>query len=270
MEERLIEKVSENEALYNTDSPGYRDQRARNSAWREVGRDMNLPASKCREIWSKLRNCYTNALKRRIIAQNGQPLKKYPKWKYADQMSFLVPYMVMRANQDANSSDISDAAYETQHDNYLDDSSQHQDADYRSQGAFELYPCSPSVGSGQKRKKPTEISAEEMFQILETNASMQKEKDLKKLDIPNLDSTEMFYLSMAKTVKKLPIIEQARIRMELCRLISEAEIRNLSTGNSSLNLGAQNVNSESAGPHTMAADHSIDPEDRFNVNLKMK
>lgn len=109
-----------------------------------------------------------------------------------------------------------------------------------------------------------------MFQILETNASIQKEKDLKKLDIPNLDSTEMFYLSMAKTVKKLPIIEQARIRMELCRLISEAEIRNLSSGNSTLSLVAQNVNSESEDPHNMVANHPIDSDDRFNVNLKMK
>lgn len=37
----------------------------------------------------------------------------------------------------------------------------------------------------------------------------------------------MFYLSMSKTVQKLPPLEQVRIRMELCRLVSEAEMSQL-------------------------------------------
>ena len=39
------------------------------------------------------------------------------------------------------------------------------------------------------------------------------------------DETEMFFLSMSETVKRLRPVDQARIKKELCNLVYEAEIR---------------------------------------------
>lgn len=59
----------------------------------------------------------------------------------------------------------------------------------------------------------------------------------------NLNETDMFYLSMSKTVQKLPPFEQVRIRMELCRLVSEAEMSQLKSLNDN-----QRSNNQSALP----------------------
>lgn len=39
------------------------------------------------------------------------------------------------------------------------------------------------------------------------------------------DETEMFFLSMSETVKRLRPVDQSRIKKELCNLVYEAEIR---------------------------------------------
>lgn len=41
------------------------------------------------------------------------------------------------------------------------------------------------------------------------------------------DETELFFLSISETVKRLPAVDQARIKMELCKLVYETEIRHL-------------------------------------------
>jgi len=42
MDEQLIEKVKEHEVLYNHGSHDYRDQHIRQSAWEEIGKELNI------------------------------------------------------------------------------------------------------------------------------------------------------------------------------------------------------------------------------------
>lgn len=42
MDEQLIEKVREHEVLYNHSSHEYRDQHIRQSAWEEIGKELNI------------------------------------------------------------------------------------------------------------------------------------------------------------------------------------------------------------------------------------
>jgi hypothetical protein len=83
-----------------------------------------------------------------------------------------------------------------------------------------------------KKKKNTErpqfkpkkcTPAEEMVQIMKQNAELRKSKILKKQ--ADLDDSDMFYLSMSKAAKTLPEIAQASVRMEVSKLVSEAQIR---------------------------------------------
>ncbi|CAH0558953.1 unnamed protein product [Brassicogethes aeneus] len=59
---------------------------------------------------------------------------------------------------------------------------------------------------------------------MKQNAEFRREKASKKP--VELDNSDIFYLSMSKADKKLPEIHQARIKMELCRLVTEAQIKN--------------------------------------------
>jgi hypothetical protein len=42
IEEMLIEKVRQRTFLYDTKSPGYRDQHIRASAWEEIGKEFKI------------------------------------------------------------------------------------------------------------------------------------------------------------------------------------------------------------------------------------
>ncbi|KAF5292417.1 hypothetical protein FQR65_LT11220 [Abscondita terminalis] len=65
-------------------------------------RDYNtvIEGQECRSGWTKLRNAYTNELKRRKTT-SGQATKKIMKWKFEDQMSFLSPCMEPRTSQNS-------------------------------------------------------------------------------------------------------------------------------------------------------------------------
>ncbi|GFY66608.1 uncharacterized protein TNIN_403481 [Trichonephila inaurata madagascariensis] len=149
MDKRLIQKVFEHDLLYAVDSVHYRDRHMRAVAWADIGKDLGIPASQCKDMWRKLRNCYLNAINRR---QN----KNIPKWKYEDEMSFLLPFIDVRSRRNG----------------------------YR---MFKQY----------EQARPVH------------------------------DETEMFFLSISETVKRLPAVDQARIKMEVCKLVYESEIRQL-------------------------------------------
>lgn len=42
MDEVLIKKVREHEVLYNVGSSNYRDQRIRQTAWEEIGKELKI------------------------------------------------------------------------------------------------------------------------------------------------------------------------------------------------------------------------------------
>jgi len=45
MEEKLIELVREHTVLYNHGSRDYRDQNIRQTAWEEIGKELNISGS---------------------------------------------------------------------------------------------------------------------------------------------------------------------------------------------------------------------------------
>lgn len=86
---------------------------------------------------------------------------------------------------------------------------------------------SPVPSSKRKKIDPTI----EMISILKDNTTCRTERreENKVLEITHnqMDDVEMFYMSMAKIAKRLPKIEEARLRQEVCRLVSDAEIKHL-------------------------------------------
>ncbi|CAF4927316.1 unnamed protein product [Pieris macdunnoughi] len=54
------------------------------------------PLEEVKNKWSKLRNCFTNALKRRR-KKSGQTAAKAVPWKFEKQMGFLLPYVEGRS-----------------------------------------------------------------------------------------------------------------------------------------------------------------------------
>ncbi|KAH0818709.1 hypothetical protein GEV33_004082 [Tenebrio molitor] len=145
-------------------------------------------------------------------------------------MSFLTPYLDTRQTESNLPHEESEELEQTQTEQTSQsphgDDPQNDDNDEDKDET-----STPPVVHIQKKKnterlqfKPKKCTpAEEMVQIMKQNAELRKSKILKKQ--ADLDDSDMFYLSMSKAAKTSPKIAQASVRMEVCKLVSEAQIR---------------------------------------------
>ncbi|XP_015923560.1 transcription factor Adf-1 [Parasteatoda tepidariorum] len=217
MEKRLISKVFEHELLYALDAVDYRDRHMRAMAWSEIGKELGIPASQCKDMWRKLRNCYLNAINRR---QN----KNIPKWKYEDEMSFLLPFIEIRSSSENNNNSAEQSS--TSLSNV---SATYNGDDLGSPILMEHEDSSemilPETSSVVTKTEPREDNADyfpypkRRCTTLDRAATMHHHR--------GKDEIDMFFLSICETVKRLSAVDQAKIKMELSRLVYEAEIRAL-------------------------------------------
>lgn len=75
-------------------------------------------------------------------------------------------------------------------------------------------------------KRKNTYDAGEMVDILRENAYIREERYETKQSSGH-DDVELFYLNMAKIAKRLPIEKQAKLRMEVCNMVSETELAHL-------------------------------------------
>ncbi|XP_074026074.1 uncharacterized protein isoform X2 [Leptinotarsa decemlineata] len=96
MSDELIELVRKYEVLYSPKCKEYKDHLIRTAAWEEIAQKLNEPVGKCKDNWTKLRNAYASAIKRRKNKKIGQAASQVIAWKYEKQMNFLRPHMKSR------------------------------------------------------------------------------------------------------------------------------------------------------------------------------
>ncbi|XP_077283873.1 uncharacterized protein LOC143909664 [Arctopsyche grandis] len=196
MSEELIEAVQQYECLYNKKCEEYGDHSTRNFAWKEVSKQLNIPVSQCKSDWTKLRHCYINAM-RRLVKKSGNPHSIITPWKYEKAMSFL-------------SSSIDVTHNISKHDIHK------HNMPSRYSNANELL---------IKRAKSSEDKQfDNIFKLLRDLTGLQQKEMEKK---GSTDETDLFFLSMSQSLKKLPKFEQLNIKFGLHGAINEATLRHI-------------------------------------------
>lgn len=66
-----------------------------------------FPVAICKKTWVSLRDSFRRALKKKRETKSGQAASKIKKWKFEDEMSFLLPFMQER-DTCSNLKDVSD------------------------------------------------------------------------------------------------------------------------------------------------------------------
>ncbi|XP_039277928.1 uncharacterized protein LOC111060422 [Nilaparvata lugens] len=139
-----------------------------------------------------------------------------PPWKYESQMSFLLLYMQGKA--------ISGDFYDV--DAYKDDVE------------VDLMTATPAVELGNGSSSPSYVvmrspTPEDSIASNHLNGGVDtvyrrmhhtKHSTNGVYHPPELDENDHFFLSMSKSLKRLPAISQARIKMDLHRAIYQAEM----------------------------------------------
>lgn len=76
-----------------------------------------------------------------------------------------------------------------------------------------------------KRKQQGRDSAiQQMVNVMKENSYLRQRRHEEKTTIRDMDETDMFFLSMAKMTKKLPSLEQAKIKLQLSHAVLQAQI----------------------------------------------
>ncbi|KAL1488756.1 hypothetical protein ABEB36_014555 [Hypothenemus hampei] len=93
--EKLIALVKENSVLYDLKHPKYLNAQFKDRIWNNIGEKLQMSGAICKARWSNIRDNYRKSKKRRMI-KSGQAAIKAKKYKFEEQLGFLVPYMEER------------------------------------------------------------------------------------------------------------------------------------------------------------------------------
>ncbi|BES89343.1 Hypothetical protein NTJ_02151 [Nesidiocoris tenuis] len=255
VEELLIEKVRHYVFLYDKTHEDYRDSNVRQAAWKEIGKELQMSGPAAKEMWDKLRRCFTNARNRHLeVKKSGLCPKKRVVWKFENQMAFLLPFLETRkthSNPNETQDEFQDYSAEiTKFENRLpvkvssdpedNDESTFEEHLFKTQETEAAQVSDLEISHRKKRTEPINKSARVQLHpaaILEETAPPRKRKieigpSQGSKCLEGLDDMDLFFLSMARMTKKLPVLEQARIKLELSNLVLSAEIQNQQSSSS--------------------------------------
>ncbi|XP_014246590.1 transcription factor Adf-1-like [Cimex lectularius] len=86
----LVDAVKKYPILYDTTDVDYHVKHKHDIAWKEVAKEVNAPATSCKEKWKNLRAAYSRHRRQQIAYEmGGKPRKPY---YLAEYMSFLIPH----------------------------------------------------------------------------------------------------------------------------------------------------------------------------------
>ncbi|XP_044758749.1 uncharacterized protein LOC123316632 [Coccinella septempunctata] len=86
---KLIELVKKERFLYDSSDPYYNDYTLKMAKWKEISHVVRRDPNRCKSRWESLRNQF----RKYIRANAGVSSGTMAKWRYYDNLSFLIPYM---------------------------------------------------------------------------------------------------------------------------------------------------------------------------------
>ncbi|XP_063538127.1 uncharacterized protein LOC134747432 [Cydia strobilella] len=185
--------------------------------------------------WKQLRDSHRDALKRQKTKKSGQSPRKIREWKYQKIMEYLLPYMSNRERDSSLENTIlsqktDDSSSQTSNKSNDDLSLRSEIASQNSNKSNDdlslrtKIASTSDVSSSSKKKKEDDLSCI-LNRHLENQENFRKERqELKEFLKPtDHDDIDLFFLSMAKTYKKLPDYLQVPLKRKLFNIISETE-----------------------------------------------
>nr|CAD7569916.1 unnamed protein product [Timema californicum] len=98
MKEILIQCIHEREFLYDTTNPNYKDLEKKDNAWAEISNELDYGnGTILKAEWKKIRDNFRDALTRSKL-KGGQATKDVTKYRFYNQLSFLIPFITSKGN----------------------------------------------------------------------------------------------------------------------------------------------------------------------------
>ncbi|KAL7632354.1 UNVERIFIED_CONTAM: hypothetical protein RMT77_017312 [Armadillidium vulgare] len=199
--ETIIEEVKKYPCLWNKSLDSYRNQIARDNAWKMVSGALNTPDIDVRKKWASLRDCF-----RRELAQQQQQQRKTTsklctkmrrKYLYFNHLRFLLPHVKVSTTPKSSllEREISEAPPETP---TPDGENEHSSTEENAEA---------STACSCVKNKRQENYGEEILKLL------------KEATKNRFDNDEYFLLSLAPKFKRYDANKRTLLRLEILNTI---------------------------------------------------
>lgn len=169
--------------------------------------------------WKKLRDNHRDSLKRQKSGKTGQAATNTNKWKYAEIMEFLLPYMKNR-ERSTNMTSTEDTSSNSDLVNTSTLDTKAQDVE-NELTVPELDTATPAPQASNTRKRKNDNDDEVIKIKREMRSSRQEEINNKQKR--KRHPIEIFFDSMAQSTKSMPSYLQNRIKTKVLQIVCEAE-----------------------------------------------
>uniref|UniRef100_A0A6P7GZ60 Uncharacterized protein LOC114344069 isoform X2 n=1 Tax=Diabrotica virgifera virgifera TaxID=50390 RepID=A0A6P7GZ60_DIAVI len=205
-DEKLIELVRQNNALYDFENKKYCDSSFKDNIWSAIAKELDATGSACKARWYQLRDQWRKSKKNKTT-KSGQASQQTKKWRYAVEMSFLEPYVRQRDTV-SNIEDSSDGIsplnslfqIENNYSEGEDTAETAQNTPVISIIENESTPIKkPNISSNKKASKVTNQEASASSELMKYLIRKQETEDNRQVSKP--DATDAFFQSIAAKVK---------------------------------------------------------------------
>ncbi|XP_071950051.1 uncharacterized protein [Antedon mediterranea] len=211
--EKLILLVQQNKILYDKSSNEYKQDKQKADVWKAIGNEVGVDGESAKKKWINLRDSLQRTIKTNSTKSGdagGGGVKKY---KWADQMHFLVPYLEPR--QSSSSLDFLNLMMDDQvlftEELDLEDTTEESIVVAPKRSA----PSKPASSSSSKAPKYDNVGLK-IVDYLES-------KEINKTPKKNKDALELFFESTFQTVKSFPKIKQIQVKKAITSLVFDIE-----------------------------------------------
>lgn len=208
-----------------------------------------------------MREAFRRAIRKKKASKSGDPAPKIRKWKYEEEMSFLLPFYQERetltnisiAGEESEVNDITEDDNISDHITQeaeqttnvaVDENSANEERSTATNTATTS--AARKIYSKNKKKVPVSASSVLMEYIIKNNSSQERDTIRREKD-----EVDKFFESMAATVKKLTPINIAVAKSKIFAIVSELEFEELHTTLS--NTPTQQTNKNIPVQHTSSA-----------------
>ncbi|XP_060526170.1 uncharacterized protein LOC132701896 [Cylas formicarius] len=211
LDEKLIELVSKNEVLYNTNHKFYKDIAVRDDVWLAISSIVGKTVQDCKTRWRSLRDLYHRKKK-------DEKKGKRPRisWEYMEAMSFLESFLSEKERKALREEDPDDI----DEDKPL--------AALASKSTQEVDPPRPQKEDNNHSNPSKKIKVEKpdaYHQFHETSLTLQLLREIRDATRHKQDPVMTFFESMAKTVMTFPAALAAEAKLKVCQIVTEIECR---------------------------------------------
>ncbi|XP_014277351.1 uncharacterized protein [Halyomorpha halys] len=215
-DELLMELVREKSELYDLTHPKYCDTTHKTKLWKEIGRKLHQDAGKCKQRWESLRSQFRKHV-RNQKSKTRDPSIVATKWRYGENLQFLLPYMKerMRVSSVDGSDEKEEEAEVSQESNEPISQIKQETKKHTELGSVKQEPEVKEMPQYQagRRKFPTETGSST---VLKSPSSKRRKED-------GTDEYDLFFDAMKMTIKKFSAADKLLVKRQLFNIVAEVE-----------------------------------------------